>query len=61
MLLLFYTTNISVGVAHQENVCAKVNKGGVMFDIVKTGLPIVYNNGPQVIISKIYLISFSED
>ena len=33
MALLFYTTNISVDLAHHEIFCAKVGKGGIIADI----------------------------
>ena len=59
MVWLFYTTYISVDIPHHEIFRAKVGKGGIKFDTVKSGWSIVYNEASQVIISKKHLISFS--
>ena len=37
MVLLFYTTNISVDLAHHEIFRAKVGKGGIKSEILSTG------------------------
>ena len=38
MVLLFYTTYISVDLAHHEIFCAKVGKGGINFVISYSAL-----------------------
>ena len=37
IVLLFYSTYISVYLAHHEIFCAKVGKGGIMIDTGDTG------------------------